>query len=411
LRRPFACSGGDPAEQGAQAAVDGFVHAFWKLAAAGFTATAVTYGPARMGFGLFVPEFRSTFSLSTGTAGLVSGLGFLGFLLGLLAAVALTARFGPRLPIMLGLAAAALGMGTIALAPNLPLLSIGVVLAMSSSGFSWTPFNNAVHRLVPEQRRAAALSVVSTGTALGVVAAGASALGLALGDQPWRIAWAAFAAASALAALTNWVALRDVAGTPGRASSLRWTDLLTGSARPLYGIALSFGTTSTIFITFAADRVEHAGGLPGLPEGTSPSVVFVAYGLFGLAGLATGRAKAAAGLPGLLRLLFLASTLSLLLVALSPTSWAGVVASAGLQGVCVMMTSAVLAFWSERLFPDLPAISFTAALLASAAGGVIGPVAAGYVADAFGSGAMFCGAAAISAATAAAVRSRHIRER
>jgi len=51
---------------------------FWKLSVAGFAATAITYGPAKMGFGLLLSEFRADFALSTGMAGLVSHLGFIG---------------------------------------------------------------------------------------------------------------------------------------------------------------------------------------------------------------------------------------------------------------------------------------------------------------------------------------------
>ena len=384
---------------------------FWKLSAAGFAATGITYGPARMGFGLFLPEFRTAFSISTGSAGLVSSLGFLGFFLGLLAAYAMTARRGPRAPVVLGLGAATLGMGLVALASNLPLLAAGVFFAMSSAGFSWAPFNNAVHRQVQDELRPRALSFVSTGTSLGIAAAGAIALVLGLGGISWRIGWTVFAIASALAALANWVALREVAGSAGPTSRQPWGALLKASAIPLYVIALSFGTTTAIYISFAADRIQQAGGVPGLPASASPAVMFVSLGVFGLAGLATGRARAATGLPGLLRLLLLTSALSLLLIALTPSSWPGVILSSALQGVFVMMMSAVLAFWSDRLFPQLPSLSFTAALLAVAAGSVLGPVAAGYISDTLGAATMFLGAASISAITAAVILPRHVRER
>ncbi|MEP2830480.1 hypothetical protein [Parvibaculum sp.] len=75
-----------------------------------------------------------------------------------------------------------------------------------------------------------------------------------------------------------------------------------------------------------------------------------------------------------------------------------------------MMTSAVLAFWSDRLFPALPSQGFTAVLLAVATGSVLGPVVAGSVADVFGATPMFLGTAALAAAAALAVRSRYIRE-
>jgi len=88
-----------------------------------------------------------------------------------------------------------------------------------------------------------------------------------------------------------------------------------------------------------------------------------------------------------------------------------VIASAGLQGAFVMMMSAILAFWSERLFPELPALSFTVALFAAAVGNVLGPAVAGFVADAFGAGPMFLAAAAVSLGTAAAIRTRVVTER
>lgn len=76
---------------------------FLKLSAAGFAATAISYGPARMGFGLFLAQFKEGFGISTTAAGLISAGGFAGFLLGLIGAYAATAWRGPRLPVILGL--------------------------------------------------------------------------------------------------------------------------------------------------------------------------------------------------------------------------------------------------------------------------------------------------------------------
>lgn len=383
---------------------------FWKLSAAGFAATAITYGPARMGFGLFLPELRSEFAISTQAAGLISSLGFLGFLGGLLVSQFMTNRDGPRRSIICGLAAATMGMAIIAAAPNMPLLALGVLLAMSSAGFSWTPFNNAIHRKVETGSRPAALSLISTGTSLGIAIAGLAALLMSIGGVSWRLCWAMFAMASAGALLGNWVALRQVAGTPGPGPSQRWSLLLQGPAIPLLGIGLCFGATSSIYISFAADRIVEAGGVAGLSANASSGIVFICFGLFGLFGLLTGAVSARTGLPLLLRALLLACAVSLGLVAIAPSSWAGVVVSAGLQGIYVMMMSAILAFWSERLFPDFPSQGFTGVLLAVASGSVVGPAAAGFAADTLGPSPMFLGTAALAAATAAAIRTAYIKE-
>ena len=383
---------------------------FWKLSAAGFAATAITYGPARMGFGLFLPEFRSVFSISIQQAGIVSSLGFFGFFAGLLISQAMTASKGPRLPIVFGLAAATAGIGMVAAAPNLPVLSLGILLAMSSAGFSWTPFSDAINHGVKEALRPTALSLVSTGTSLGITAAGTAALLMSIGGVSWRFCWAIFAIGSALSLLGNWVALRDAAGRPGVRPALRWRALFHRAAVPLFGIGFCFGVTSTVYISFAADRIAQAGGVAGVPANVSGSLVFICYGVFGLLGLLTGSVKGALGLPLLLRLLMLASALSSALIAWMPTSWTGVVVSAGLQGINVMMMSAAMAFWSDRLFPSFPSRGFTAVLLAVATGSVLGPVAAGSAADAFGAAPMFLGTAALAAVAALAIHSSYIRE-
>jgi len=390
----------------------GAISYFRSLSAAGFAATAISYGPARMGFGLFVPEFRTAFSMSAPAIGLISGLGFAGYLLGLLAAEAMLVRRGPRAPVVTGLLAATVGMAIVAAAPTLPVLAAGVFLAASSAGFAWTPFNDAVHRKIGDGDRPAVLARVSTGTSLGIVGAGLASLGMALTGLSWRACWAFFAAAGAVALVISRIGLRDVGkAVPAKGQGNGWRDLLNVRAIPLFAIGFIFGVTTAIYIAFAADHLVATGGVPGVPAAATPALLFIFYGLFGLTGLFTGRVKAKAGLPALLRTLLLAGALSLVLVAVTRESWAGLVVSAGLQGVYVMMTSAVLALWSERLFPSLSAMGFTATLLATAVGSVLGPALAGVASEAMGAATMFIGAAALPAIAAAALRNRHARDR
>ncbi len=363
-----------------------------------------------MGFGLFVPEFRSAFSMSSSSVGLVSSLGFTGFFLGLLIAQWLLNRRGPEFPVLSGLSAATVGLAIVALAPNVAVLAVGVFLAASSAGFAWTPFNDAVHRKVRDVDRPTALSEISTGTSVGIALAGAVALAMVLMGFDWRFCWVVFAGASALALLGNWAALRQVDKAPEGEPEKGWGDLLHLSAAPLFAIAFVYGITSAVYISFAADRFGQEG-VPGLPDGATPSLVFIFYGLFGLTGLLTDRARDGIGLTWLLRALLIAAAASLAVAGLLPGSWIGLVSSAGLQGVNVMMTSAILAFWSERVFPQFPSLGFTATLLATAAGSVIGPAVAGLVSGGVGPEAMFYGTAVIPLAVSLVLRSKFVVER
>jgi len=358
-----------------------------RLAAAGFVATAIAFGPARMGFGLFLPDFREDFALSTRLAGLIASGGFLAFLIALPATAWLGSKVGQRVPVVAGALSAAAGFAAVATATDAATLAAGVALAGTSAGFCWAPFNDAAERVVPMSARPGALSAVSTGTTTGVAAAGALALGVGAGILDWRAAWGVFA----LAALG--AALAAAAGVPGgravRGGGIVLPRLWRGETVPLYAVALLFGATNAVYLSFAGDRVAAEGGLPGLPGEAAPAVIFLSYGIFGLVGLGTGRIEARLGLPALLSAIFAAFAASLALVALMPGSWPGIVASAGLHGAAVMTISAVLSFWSLRLFPGRGSIGFTAALVAAAAGSAAGPVLAGVLVAATGPEAAF----------------------
>lgn len=370
------------------------------ISVVGFAATAVSYGPARMGFGLHLPQLAEEYDLSDVVAGMMSGGIFASFLLAAVAGSWLVAARGPRFPVLLGCACAAAGLSVAAVAPGVGLLALGLVVAGASAGLCWTPFNDAAARALPESARGTTLSMVSTGTTMGIAVAGGAQLVLVVAGPSWRAAVTGYAVAGVVAGVLALVLMTPIPARPGE-TGVR-PEAVRRLGAPLawpVGAAISFGLTSALYLTFATDLLTAAGGLAGVPTDGASGVLFIAYGVGGLLGLATAEVESRVGLRVMLALVFTASAASLALLALSPTTWWGVLVSAGLQGAAVMTTSALLAFWTARLFPTAATTAFTVVILGLALGGVIGPLLAGLLLGPVGAVTVFGLAAGLSVLT------------
>ena len=373
------------------------------LAMAGFAATATAFGPGRIGFGLFLPRLRDTFSLTEPQAGFITSLAFAAFLLALPLSAWIVRRAGPRAPVLLGALSALTGFVLVGAASTTLFLAAGVAFAGASAGLCWTPFNSASEYALAPAPRAAVLSAVSTGATMGVALAATAFLISVFADVSWRAPWAAFALI-ALAALG--LSGRCVPTQPrqagGAAPDVSWRSFFRPSLIPLYAAALSFGVANGAYLAYAGVHVVSAGGLPGLPDAAASAVIYLIYGICGLIGLASGAIEARSGLPAFLTVIFSAFAASLALLALFPTHWLSLILSAGLQGAAVMTVSAVLSFWSLRLFPGAGTTGFTAALIAVAVGSIAGPALASAAVEAFGVRAALTACAAAPLLTAVA---------
>ena len=384
-----------------------------RLALAGFLATAVAFGPARNGYGLFLPGDKGRLRALDRAVGTHRQRALRGLPLGPLGGG--SSRYaGGAAPgsLLVGLASAALGMALVALASNVYVLAAGVVLAGTSAGWSWAPYNDAIDHMVPEGRRGRALSVVSTGTTFGILAAGLAALWV---GSDWRLAWVLFASSAVAAAVPNALVLpggvrRDasgdtVDGSGGDAGSgfypfrPGWGWFFRSETAPLFVVALSFGIVTAFYFSFAVDLVVRSGGLSGAAAGP---LLFAIVGAAGFVGLLTGDAVSRYGLGRVLlvTLVFLCIAVSLLGVA--PASSPAVVASAALFGAGVMLMSALLSVWSSIEFPERPSTGFSATLFVFGVGLTVGPASLAALAGPLGLRASFLLSAVVIALTAAA---------
>lgn len=365
-----------------------------RLSLAGFLAIAVAFGPARNGFGLFLPDVRAEFGLTTGLAGIIASASQAGYLISLSLVGLLAARLGPRPPVVIGGLSAALGMGLVALAPNPAVLAAGFVLAATYAGWSWAPYNDAADLMVAPRHRGRVLSIVSTGTTFGVLMAGLAALAT---SGSWRTAWFAFAGAALLAtALNAWLLPGGPRGTTGRAPAPRpefgW--FVCRESAPLFAVALSFGAISAFYWAFAVDLIARSAA--SVEAGPT---FYVVVGLAGFVGVFTGDALARFGLRPMLAAILSATAAAALLLGIAPGSWPAIFASAALYGACVMSMSALLAVWSSAVFSEQPATGFSATLVFFGAGSTVGPAALGALASRFGLEAAFFVSAALALLT------------
>lgn len=332
----------------------------------------VTFGLGRYCYGLFLPDIRDDYGLSSGALGLIATVATASYMVATVVAPPLATRNGPRTPVLAGGLMAAAGMAMIALSGSVLVLAVGVVVAGASAGLAFTPYGAVVAGRVAPAARERSLTMISAGTGLGVVVA--APLTLAAGDS-WRAAWAIFAVIAIV--VTLWSA-RVLGSDPLAATSspAAWSRLPAGAERML-GVAALAGLGSSVYWTFAVDLIVGAGSLPR----SSGSALLAGVGIAGIAGGFAGDLVARAGLGHSLRAVVVALAASLALLPLAASSWAGVVCSSVLFGAAYIFVTGTLAIWSARLYPQAPSHGLATMLVALFAGQSAGPTLAGVVAD------------------------------
>lgn len=372
----------------------------WGLGSAGVVMIGVSYGFARYGYGLFEPRIRDEFGLSVAGSGAIASGAYVGYVLALCAAGLLASRVGPRPLITAAGVSAAGGLAIVVVADRPWQLLVGLVLAGASSGFAWAPYSDAVAQLVAPSHRTILLAAISSGTAFGIAVAG----GLALTggtDGTWRWAWTVFIAVAVLATVYNlWLlrGTRPVTDTPSPAEQNSLRFFLRPGTRGLYATALSYGIVGAGYWTFAVAAVSQATPATA----TAGPVFWALIGLAGTVAIWSGRAFSRWGLRRSHLLLFAGLATATVLVAALPGWWPAISVSAIIYGIAFMATSGLLAVWSYRVFPDRPAVGFSATVFFLGLGSIAGPALTGTLADRWNLPAALLCLAAIAVATTAA---------
>ena len=338
-----------------------------RVGGAGLLALLATYGIGRLAYGLFVPRFREEFGLSLDVLGFYASAAQAGYLIAIVVAGLLTARFGPRAPVLAGCLLLAVGAAVTASAPGPTLLAVGVIVAGTSAGGTWAPFSDAVDRQVPSSGSRRALALVNDGAPVGLVVA--SVLVLVAGDR-WRAVWWAFAVIGLVAAAVAYRVLAP--GTVGPAPDHPrpgpgW--FLTPRSLRLFVVALGISITSGAYFAYAPDTAQDAG----LASWIGPAM----WATLGLTGAVVGafgdQIASRYGLRRPLAVMLALTGASSVVLLVAPGSAAAALGSAALFGVGFTTGFALIVMWSQQVFRERPTAGFTLGLVFIAAGFTVGP--------------------------------------
>ena len=334
----------------------------------GMALIAATYGLARFGYGLFLPRFTETFQMDPAIAGFIQAGSFLSFCIAAMLASSLAAR--PRLVVMCAGATAALGSVGVAVAPNVVVLAMSVVLAGAGAGFATPGLVKLIERNIAPARQESAQTIVNAGTGAGIVVAGVLML-LTVGQ--WRLGWMAIAVLVSIVAVSTLRADRSSHGgrTTDPPPQVRARNLAP-LAWPIAAAALA-GASSTAIWTFG--RTVMAASRTG--EETYSILAWMVLGAFGVLGAAAGKIVQVWSLRTAWILTSLAMAGATIVLGVAPGIPFTAYTSVALFGASYTALCGVLIIWAVRVVPHQAAEGTAALFIALAIGQAIGSATLG----------------------------------
>lgn len=332
---------------------------------------ALTFGLARYGYGLLLPDMKADIGIGPSGAGLISSLGYVSYLVANAAVVPLASRHGSRVAVAMAAASAAVGMAAIAVATSAWMVAVGVLVAGAAAGLAFPPYADIVDRHVDARRRAVVWSTISSGTGWGVALAGPVAI--VAGDQ-WRVAWASFVVVAVAVGVTATRLAPPHDDVVSHRPRLSPSWFFCPRSRPLLISSVLVGAGSSVWWVFSVDAMQHAG-----MAATPARVVYAVCGVACVLGSLSGFAFARIGLRSsyLTATALLAVALGLLGAATADLPTAFV--AAGLFGAFYATVVAAHGIWSAQVFETHPAAGLAAVSTALTIGTLLGPALAGVV--------------------------------
>lgn len=337
---------------------------------------AVTFGLARYGYGLLLPEMQDDLGLTANAAGLISSGAYLSYLAANVLVVWLTAKFGPRWSVGAAAGLAAVGMTVVTAADGPVTLAAGVLVAGAAAGLAFPPYADLVDQRVPAERRAFAWSAISSGTGWGVAIAGPIAI--VAGDS-WRLAWLVFVGLAVGAGALAVARAPARCGITNRAIRLNWAWFVCPRSGPLLGSAVLIGLGSSVWWAFSVDALREAG------IGSTPArIVYAVCGVASVLASLSGSVFARAGLRRGYLACVLLLAVALVLLGTGTAALPVVLIAAVLFGVSYNAVVAAQGLWSSDVFAQRPSAGLAAVNTALTIGTVVGPTAAGIAIDSAG---------------------------
>ena len=348
-----------------------------RLATAGIGLVGVSFGMARYGYGLLLPDIRRAFGLGPAALGLIGTGAYAAYLAATALAAPLSARAGPRATAVAGGLLAAAGMTVVALAAAPWMLAAGILVGGASAALCYPPFSDGA-RALRGRVRERVLGAIGCGTGYGVALAAPIAI---LAGAQWRHAWLAFAVLALVA--TAWAARALPARSTAQPERRGWQALARPGMLPLSAAAVLLGAGSAPYWTFAVAHLADAGASPHASR-----AFLAAVGVASVLGTVVADAMRLLG-PARAYALFAAlEAASVVLLAAQPGSPAAAFGSALLFGAAYNATVGAQALAAARLVPERPSLPLATVMGANGAGLLLGPVASGAVAEAAGLGAV-----------------------
>jgi predicted MFS family arabinose efflux permease len=332
---------------------------------------AVTFGLARYGYGLLLPDIRSDIPMTAGSAGLISSAAYLSYMAANIAVVTVINRWGPRTAIGGAALFAALGMGAIASSQTVPMLALGVVVAGAAAGMSFPPYADIVARRVSADRRDVVWSTISSGTGWGVAIAGPIAI--VAGDR-WRAAWAVFVAITVVVGAIAVHYAPSASERRVRRPQLSITWFLCPESRPLLLSAVLVGVGSSVWWAFSVNALRESG-----IDSSGARLTYAACGAASLLASVSGAVFARFGLRSSYLISCALLAASIAAFGMTTAHLAAAVVAAVTFGAVYATVIAVHGVWSSRVFEDHPSAGLAAVNTALTLGTLVGPALAGIV--------------------------------